>query len=791
MKKTTLGIAIILFWCGSLAGIDSESRGESYVLEKENVLILGNSYFELLFQLSDGRLVGFKDRKKNVEFIKETNAYWSPFDFIYRIGGQEKCVGGWLAKSFHYIKRSMSRGLALDLIWTQFSAEGRVIDIKVTVTIKVEDNSSLSEWAININNNENITLEQVDFPAVHGLGPLSSDPNKDFLAYPSLCGLLFQDPLHNFITGRGWGVQMYYPSGYSTMQFMAYYGLQSKTGLYIACLDGKTHSKYFVFSKPESMWLSASVNHIPEFIAGSDYHSDFPIVMGPFSGDWYDAAQLYRTWALGQNWASRGSLAARIDIPGWFPMLGLRQFIYTHPNNLPDWNLFRVVPEVTRDTSLQMKSPAIASWIGWERTGWYIEYPDVFPPKEGWTAFRQAVNDTHQKSNRVLFIPDTTSYSEVAPSWTLAKPSACRDSLGSYLNPVSYSEAGRETRLIPMCPAADFWNQKLKSMLSTLSREKADVIQLDGFPIFGPQPCAVGSHGHPKGGGTWWYDKYHKLFSDFIKKARKNNAQLILTSEGMAEAYLDFLDSFWDPFTTGWSPAIHQGMISDITKASIIPLWQTVYHDYAFLESGISFLSRHGPSGAVGYGDYRDYYVRGFALALIWGELPTTWYYDEKISELDEQGERDMANYLRRIVEARTGYARSYLVYGRMLRPPSLKVPVFLVKGAKRIPYSLNDYPPFQTPTVLGSAWKNPKGEAAFVLTNISRKEVVFKLPISCDVLMIEKDRSYTIIQYRNGAKSVLKNNVLLPQTLTIRIRPQDVIVIEVTSRQTGRTREP
>jgi hypothetical protein len=287
-------------------------------------------------------------------------------------------------------------------------------------------------------------------------------------------------------------------------------------------------------------------------------------------------------------------------------------------------------------------------------------------------------------------------------------------------------------------------------------------------------------HGHPNGGGAWWHDGYGQIFNDFKATARQANPDLVLSSEGMAETYIALLDSFWDPFTTCWSPNSVSAVFNDSSNVHLIPLWHAVYHDYAYLESGISFVSREGPTGAVGYGDYRDFYVRGFALSLVWGEMPVTWYADERMSALDEQAERNMADYLRRIVEARTGYAQPYLVYGRMLKPPVLNVPDFHINGAHRIPYTLDDYPPFDSPAVLASVWKASSGNVGYIFTNISHDTVAFAFAISPSEILLPGEDYYAVVQNRNGFRSTLLSGAHLPQTLAIQIEPLDVVLIEV-----------
>jgi len=755
--------------------------GNPYIREDAQYVHLGNSQVEITFQKSDGKLYGLLHKDTQTDLIPVKTAWWSPYDFSYYTNGQYHYGGGWCADSFTYHSHTNTDSAALYMLWNGFLVDGSALDMQVAVSAEVRGDSTLTYWSISITNNAGIMLDAVDFPAINGLGQISTDPNMDSLAYPSLCGLLFQNPLGNFIEGRGWGWEMYYPSSYATMQFMAYYGSNPTAGVFVASHDPNGHSKFFDFSRPASSWLHMNIRHVPEFEAGADYTMTYPVVVGVFSGDWYDAAQIYRSWALKQPWTSKGTLSTRTDMPAWLRSAGAHQWVYTHPNGLPD-NPFSIVPDVISNTAHYLGHPAIADWIGWEREGWYIEYPDVFPPKEGWNPFRQAISNTQEASNHILFVPDTTSYSSLAPSWTNAQPSACRDRFGSYLDPTPYSENGSNALFYKVCPETGYWSNKLSAMLTTLAQEKADVIQLDGFPVFGPQPCADSNHGHPLGGGKWWYDSYMTIFSSFKNQARLLNTNLVLSSEGMAEVYIPLCESFWNPSTTGWSPNSHTDMLTDTSRVQLIPLWHAVYHDRALVQSGISFCSRNAPSGAVGYGDYRGYYVRGFALALTWGEMPTTWYCDELMSELDEQEERDVANYLRRIVQARLGCAAKYLVYGRMLRPPAITSPSYHIAGAENIPYSGADYPPFDTPSVLSSTWKAPSGSTGFVLSNISHDTVTVSVPVYASALMLPPNDCYTVFQYKNGVQSIVRTNALLPTSLDVQLQPLDVVVLDIPS---------
>jgi len=48
-----------------------------------------------------------------------------------------------------------------------------------------------------------------------------------------------------------------------------------------------------------------------------DCESPGDVVCGPFHGDWYDAARVYREWALTAPLCAKGPIHQRADYPEW------------------------------------------------------------------------------------------------------------------------------------------------------------------------------------------------------------------------------------------------------------------------------------------------------------------------------------------------------------------------------------------------------------------------------------------------------------------------------------------
>lgn len=731
-----------------------------FFTEEADFIKIGNSEIEFQFQRLDGELYSLIDKNANVDFISEKSAWWTLYTIYYMKDNTSVFAGGWNAKSFNYDTSLTSEGIILDLIWDGFQTDIE-LDIKVKVSIEISGNSSFTYWHIQIDNNASITIEGVVFPEFSGIGKIGSNSLNDYLVYPGMSGLLFQDPLVNFNLNGGWGWEQSYPSAFGNMQFTAYYSIEKNSGIYLASEDPDGNRKSIHWSKPDENWMEISIKHTPIFGEGNDFDLPFKVKLGIFTGDWYDAARIYKSWAISQPWLKKGTISERTDIPIWFKSLPLHMWILTHPFEYPDSNPFSILSERSNNVSSYLQVPLAMDWIGWENTGWYINYPDVFPPKEGWDSFDETISNVKTGANHILTIICCTALSSLAQSFNEALNYAMIDRNGEISRWGNYSEGSLSTIFYTMCPKTDYWKRKISELTTTLANHGLDIIQMDGFPLTVPI-CYDTIHRHPIGGGNWWFQEYYNLFDSARIEAKSSNPDIAFSTEAMGESFIPLFDSYWDPFTTGICPTDWD--YKDVTKIQMIPLWHALYHDYILLQSGISLY-------ATIEGE-ENYYKRGTGLALVWGEAPTTFDGEADIA-IDIHTE--MVEYLKRVVQARYTYAREFLIYGEMMRPPEINVPEFLIPGASKIPYTGVNCPPFYSSSVLSSCWKSPYKSIGYILTNISDQEVTFELEITDHDLIIS---NYDIYKILNGSYSILSANTTLPNTETIKINPGDVLLI-------------
>ena len=144
---------------------------------------------------------------------------------------------------------------------------------------------------------------------------VSSDPSHSSVFENAGFGVV-----HRGVDSFRDGFQGNYPQ--RTLQFLALYheGGEGNTttapGLYFATHDPHGSIKSFVTSlNDDASQLRFEINVTPPDAGvvrsgGETIEIDFPVVIAPFGGDWFDAAQIYRTWALAEaDWTQQGPLS--------------------------------------------------------------------------------------------------------------------------------------------------------------------------------------------------------------------------------------------------------------------------------------------------------------------------------------------------------------------------------------------------------------------------------------------------------------------------------------------------
>ncbi len=574
-------------------------------------------------------------------------------------------------------------GVGLGLVWFR---EGLC---SVHVSIFLPRNSSLSYWRITIENRDaGKSIWYVDFPMV-SVEPIGGDPEDDLLALPVHGGALIGDPYH----GIQWDVKPWeevatdlwrrpwidtmgsYPGNYNA-QFAALYN--DTIGLYLASYDGSMFSKRFLFYGNGSslrMW----VRNYPSAMLtpGLDYEVPYAFALGPFTGDWMDAADIYRDWAIRQVWCEKGPMyewddlseaAYNIDVTTTAP--------YSRPDRLID-------PEMVKDNLLAMEEffrervggnvTVAVHWVGWSKYMDVMNHnrgaPNYLPPQDGFPELLEELKRDGPFRNDVYFTShgaDTnTPYSDDdLYRWSDLKKYACYNPLGEVYRRFTPHTAW-------MDPSQEGWRRiMLNESLRTLETCKVDGIYYDWYPKFRLE------FSHHQGGGNFFAVGYRQEAREIREALRGLNPDFYSCPEGKSEIVI----GVYDAMLMEWFHGDESGIVRPFAGIGRpIPLVSYLYHDYIAMAGGI----RAKQKDLFGFKDPMSFrFVE--AMIWVWGNKPQYPLGDGKRSDnytflLWKQGKLnetwlDNLEYLAELIKMyRLG--REGLFFGRMLRPPRLEGP--------------------------------------------------------------------------------------------------------------------
>jgi len=193
----------------------------------------------------------------------------------------------------------------LTMTWLGNSVGDRADALDVTATVTLAEDSSLSDWRLKLTNrSDDWGLWQMDFPRVGPVGPGGQ------VCVPSKWGRVHDVP---FASYRG-----AYPSQHAFGQLMCWWG--ENAGVYFGAHDPSAGMKQLVAEAVGNDGTAMAITTYPPDMGVPMAERDlgFDVVIGAHDGDWFDAAKIYRQWAIEQFWCRRGPLSERDEMPQWW-----------------------------------------------------------------------------------------------------------------------------------------------------------------------------------------------------------------------------------------------------------------------------------------------------------------------------------------------------------------------------------------------------------------------------------------------------------------------------------------
>lgn len=615
-------------------------------------------------------VAGITDRASGVRFVRgsETGADLWALVFHGRDATNGIVVAN-LDNRAPAVSREVRKSAdAWELVWKGLDLPGEKGVVDVTATVRLAGAAAASSWDIAVDcRSDHWALYETQYPY---LRHIVDDGAADVLMPAQGLGArVFANHVAPAVPEA-----FNYPGWYPMVA--AY--MQGGTGLYFAALDGKARNKRMLFLKDHDLRLETVVEEAG-VVGAAAKGPGYPVVLATYRGDWWEAAKLYRRWALKQKWCAKGKMIDRADYP--------RRMSETHA-----WLLCVGGPGGASNfvTNIRRKWPDArfgVEWTQWGNQPFDVNYPEMLPAQ-------RHVDETmaYATAIGVPLMPYMNGrlWDTELASWHYAQKD-CTWAEDGQFQFERYGPPARIRTFGVMCPGAAGWRACFGDYVVRLCDvTKCGYVYLDQIACSRPKPCFEPAHGHARGGGSWWSDGQRQILEPVRRALAARNVPI--TSEGAGEYLLDVIDGY---------------LLACAPRVEDVPFYTAVYGGYAtyfgsYLKPGTAF----------------DAYYAISARALVWGVAPG-WYHMWPNEDRYRRWGDALAD-LARVREA----AKEFLAYGSLEGAVALREDVGEVSLAWPNPMGGDNVFSGTFPGVIGTWWKDARGErTAVALANVSDTE--------------------------------------------------------------------
>lgn len=583
--------------------------------------------------------------------------------------------------------------------------------LDVTTTIRIPTGSALALWTLEMKNRSKVYgIWEYNYPILN-LAPPDPALEKNFFLNTYRMGEIIPDPFHAAPVSS-----LYVGHNTKAGQFTALYGA-NKRGFFYGSRDPEGWQKRFdlAFNLNEryaqfSLWNAPLNLGDP----GEDFKMPFPVAAGFFTGDWYDACQVYREWAIKQVWCRKGTVAQRDDIPQWLKdcCIVLRQDTRSDAlkhgglpmlKNKSAQNLANNTKNFLRCIDLFGKNTASVWYTWWIKNQSKSTAPIEFLQNTGNGNDGQLVDpvpgvlEANRKiaaaSGYPLAYINGVLYDVGDPEdFVRAKPAAARDLMGDI-----YMKTG-DPQACTMCSQATWWRERYGELCRRAIKDFGfkgvywDSYGKDGYR------CFAADHGHSYGGGTKWIQGERELGAYTRKLMKEADPEAVTSAEASSEEFIDLVDT---------------RLCAVILRSHVAPIFSCIYHDYQL------FFGRKITTGM----DEPEFSMNaGYSFNL--GSQFGRYFIHGNGIDADNAGNTQKTAFLKSLVESKRA-AKEFLNLGRMMRPPQMLSELPELTAAvwyKKQKVTL--------PAVLCSAWQAANGDIGLVFVNCSYDPLEFTYQI-------------------------------------------------------------
>ena len=689
MKRLLLTLLAIPFLCGCSDRVAIDNGSLRLEFDRETASLLSMVDLETGYQYLDTEA--------------KVNSLWS----IIPLND-----GDAIAEPSEAKVRRVSRN-EVKLVWCgkgAFTLEARV---------RLDKEKPLSYWSVELKDYDKSKVKELVFPYLTNIKAFT---NEEVLI-SDWTGALYKNPRaqHKHISLFKRNHQ------HHAMQLSAIYG-EEESGIYIATNDTEGYGKSFTIEFHDEKTDYKMINILDVKSDQKSYKPSYDFILGALHGNWYDAALIYREWALQQEWVKNNRLHSG-KMNSWLPETDVWMWNRGYSSN--------VFPEAEDLKSYLGDCNVSVLWHWWHNGPYDDAFPEYLPPREGRESFVKAVAKARSKGINMTPYMNSFQWGGATKSFREkgVERYVARKADGSTLAHIYNKFTGNP--LVPVCITQEFWRETYSGLCDSL---------INGYGCSGVYMdqscnnylCYNAEHGHTVGGGNYWVKSHQRLIERIREKTTEQNP--VLTGEGSGEDWIGHLDGF---LTLEGSRERMRG-----AKASdIVPLFNAVYHGYAICFGNLSGLT-YPPYDDCWPKEYRSPDTETLlpkkysmqmrmeqARTFVWGTQPMISNYHPFV----RKGRPTEMRYFAELVAKRKLY-KEYLQYGTMMRAPKMKDEY--VKELDMVQMTIYSYKdegtnifPFKkrVPTLYSSAWRNKEGNILLAFTNINEEAKALSFSIDLD----------------------------------------------------------
>ena len=526
------------------------------------------------------------------------------------------------------------------------------------------------------------------------------------------------------------GVDSLYP-GAAAAQFEAVY--DDVCGLYIGCHDTEDFPKVVDFMPDNGRGRS-----VLQHFTGGEGKLSYNVVLRSFTGNWQDAADIYRNWmenadVMPEKLADNmPEVLAESPVVIAYPVKGfgsdagglIPNEYYPYTNGLP----------VMERYSKVWNNSVMALLMHWEGTAPWAP-PFIWPPSGGEALLKEYIDAMHEKGNTVGLYSSGIAWTQksmIDPDYSLEErfvaenvaDEICIGPRGEAWSSVCNSPLGQRIGY-DLCPSRGYTAKVVCNEISSAAGLGVDYLQYFDQNQGCVSPlCYSKKHNHPSLPGSW----QTKAMQNLLDKAQQAAGRTIIGCENAAA-----------------QPYVKVCKLNDLRNhlawgAGGVPvaLYSYLYHEYTSGFSG-NGVWLHGSIDL----DKTPYFpvwnlawnfVSGNLLSVVLkdkGEIHWNWC---RLWSVPAPEQEPLVTLIGNLAKWRRNDMKKYLVAGRMVKAPE-------VISQTRVIHTTKQTPP-EVPAVLSSAWQNGNTTAVILANSMTEEtKCTVVLPENVSAELIYSDR--------------------------------------------------